>query len=200
MPTSRGSRCVPPYPGTQAELHLRLAEPRAFARNAQGAGHRELTATAERKSLDRGNHRLAAGLDPAKDALPSPCQLLALRCRERRQLADVGACGEGLLACPGQDDGPHRSLAGKRCKGVIELREERAIQRIHHLGAVERDNCVCVASFQQQVFVDHPALSPSCEPTIIRGARRLCHHRERGNSWRASPSSVQPPDGRFKRE
>ena len=75
MPTSRGSRCVPPPPGNQPELDLGLAELGVVGADAHVAAHRELEPAAEAVALDRrderrarGVHAVAERVDPARRA------------------------------------------------------------------------------------------------------------------------------------
>ena len=84
--------------GQQAQLNLGQTE--------LGAGHgqpvvgreRDLQSAAERRAVDGGDHRLAAGLDAVAD--------LGQRRRLRRlaELAHVGAGRESALAADQQDD------------------------------------------------------------------------------------------------
>ena len=70
--------------GNDAEVDLRLAEPRRVGRDAQRARHRQLAAAAEREAVDRGDHRLAHVLDQIEDVLAAQRVLLALRRALRR--------------------------------------------------------------------------------------------------------------------
>ncbi len=55
--------------GDEAELYFGLSEAGGFAGEAHGAGHCELTASAEGEAVDEGDDGLAAGLDEAEDGL-----------------------------------------------------------------------------------------------------------------------------------
>ena len=59
LPTARVSRCVPPAPGMNAELDLRLAELGGVGGENEIAHHRQLAAAAEREARDRRDERLA---------------------------------------------------------------------------------------------------------------------------------------------
>ena len=65
----------------EPELHLGLAELGAFNRDPNGAGHRRLATAAERKAVDRRDHRLAEILDEIEDLLSETAGLFRL---ERR--------------------------------------------------------------------------------------------------------------------
>src|SRR5690606_29291404 len=56
-------------PGTEAELHLQLPELRPVRRDADVAGHGELTPAAQREAVHRCDHRTARRLEPAEDSL-----------------------------------------------------------------------------------------------------------------------------------
>ena len=68
----------------ESELDLGLAELRALHRDPDGAGHRRLAAAAERKAVDRRDHRLAEILDEIEHLLSEAAGLLGL---ERRRHA-----------------------------------------------------------------------------------------------------------------
>ena len=61
--------------GKETELHLGLAELGAFNRDPDGAGHRRLAAAAERKAVDRRDHRLAEILDEIEHLLAEAARL-----------------------------------------------------------------------------------------------------------------------------
>ena len=57
-PSTRGRRCVPPAPGTQADLDFGQRDRGALDRDAVVAAERELQPTAHAHAVDRGDHRL----------------------------------------------------------------------------------------------------------------------------------------------
>ena len=59
-----------PAAGDDADRDLRLAELGGLDGEPDGAGHRHLAAAAERKAIDRRDHRLAEVLDEIEDLLP----------------------------------------------------------------------------------------------------------------------------------
>ena len=67
-------------------------------RDPDGAGHRRLAAAAERKAVDGRDHRLAEILDEVEDLLPEAAGLLGFDRGDMRELADVGAGDECLVA------------------------------------------------------------------------------------------------------
>ncbi len=87
-PTARGNRCVPPAPGSEAELHLGQADLRAACRDAVVRAQRQLEAAAEREAIDRDHHRLAAALERGDHGRQASAPAWLLR---RVEFADVGA-------------------------------------------------------------------------------------------------------------
>ena len=84
--------------GDDPEVDLGLPEPRRVGGDPERAGHRQLAAAAEREAVDRGDHRFAEVLDQVEDVLPRPRMFAAADRRLHRQLVDVGAGDERLLA------------------------------------------------------------------------------------------------------
>ena len=90
-PTRRGSRCVPPATGDDAEQHLGQPEPRVLGAHPEVAGQRQLEPAAESEAVDRGDRRPGDGGQRAQrggevgpDGLrPRPPP--ARRCRRRRR-------------------------------------------------------------------------------------------------------------------
>src|SRR5207249_7432226 len=76
------------------QLHLRLSELRILAGDPDMTRHRQLAAAAERESVDRGDHRLAAGLEAPEDRLPALRARFAVEGPLPRQIGDVGAGDE----------------------------------------------------------------------------------------------------------
>jgi hypothetical protein len=72
MPTRRGTRCVPPAPGQQAERDFGEAEARlrVVGGDAVVAGQRDLHAAAQGGAVDRRGDRLAAEFDAAHQLVP----------------------------------------------------------------------------------------------------------------------------------
>ena len=75
--------------GNEAELDLGQADPRLGVEHARVAGQRQLEAAAERRAMDRGDHRLFRGLDDRQDVRQRRGQ------RRLAKFADVGASDEG---------------------------------------------------------------------------------------------------------
>ena len=137
LPTSRGSRCVPPPPGTSPECDFGLAELRGLHRDPDGAGHRRLAAAAERKAIDGRDHRLAEILDEIEHLLSEAAGLLGFERRDMRELADVGAGDERLVAGARQDDAAYRGVVPRILEGRSQILPGRRIQRVEHLGAID---------------------------------------------------------------
>ena len=98
-------------PGNQAEIDLRLTELRCVRRDTKRARHRELTAAAERETIDGGDCRFAEVLEEIEDALATKGLFASSRGRVLRQLVDVGAGNERLVASSGDHDDADRLVA-----------------------------------------------------------------------------------------
>src|SRR4029450_12739290 len=94
----------PRVTGNQSEVDLGLRELGRVSREAQRARHRQLAAAAERKAVDRRDYRFAEVLDHVEHVLTGERVLAAAGRRLDRELVDVSARDERLLAGPGQDD------------------------------------------------------------------------------------------------
>ena len=124
--------------GKETELHLGLAELGAVHRDPDGAGHRRLAAAAERKAVDGRDHRLAEILDEIEDLLSEAAGLFGVDRRGMRELADVGAGDERLVAGAGQDDAAHCSVVSRVLECGSQIRPGRRIQGVEHLGPIDR--------------------------------------------------------------
>ena len=100
---------------------------------------RDLATAAQRESVDAGDHRLAQILDSVDDGLPLMRVFLGRNRRVLRQLADVGARDEGLLARAGEDDDAHLGIVLGSGERLLDLLHGGHIQRIEHLGPVDGD-------------------------------------------------------------
>ena len=100
----------------ESQGDLGLAEFGGLDRDPERAGHGRLAAAAQRKAVDGCNHRLAEILDEIEHALPEAAGLLGLEGRDVRELADVGAGNECLVAGARQDDAAHRRIV----PGILE--------------------------------------------------------------------------------
>ena len=97
-PATRGSRCVPPAPGSSPSLTSGVPSFADWIGDAIMAAERDLEPAAERGAVDRRDDRLGAILDRVDDHRQP--RLL----RRLAELGDVGAGEEGL-ALAGDDDG-----------------------------------------------------------------------------------------------
>ena len=121
MPTSRGRRCVPPPPGNNPSLTSGWPNFAFSDGDPDGAGHRRLAAAAERKAVDGRDHRLAEIFDEIEDLLPEAAGLFGLDRGDMRELADVGAGDERLVARAGQDDAAHVGVVARILEGRSQV-------------------------------------------------------------------------------
>ena len=139
-------------PGNDAELDFRLAELRIVRRDDEIALHRKLAAAAKREARDRGDDRLAR----MRGAIPSGDEVSEENIDERlvRHLLDVGAGRERLVGA-GDDHAADVGVRLERIDRATQFADERAVERIERLRAVEPDEPDPAARFDQDVFVAH---------------------------------------------
>src|SRR5882757_4285551 len=94
----------------QTELDFRLAELRGLDCDPDSAGHGGLAAAAERKAIDRRDHRLAEVLDEIEHLLSEAARPFGVDRAGLRQLTDVGTGNERFVAGTRQDDAAHRRV------------------------------------------------------------------------------------------
>ena len=126
--------------GHDAQLDLRLAEAGIVSGQAQGAGHGQLAASAQRKALDAGDDRLAEGLNAAKDLLPAKSKDAALFCGKRGQLADVGAGNKSPATGASEKNYANCVIGGQLLEGFGELGEGFGVEGVEDFGPVEGDD------------------------------------------------------------
>src|SRR4029450_11581428 len=102
----------------ESQGDLGLAELRALDGDPDRAGHRGLAATAQGKAVEGRTHRLAKILDEIEHLLPEAAGLFGLETRKMRELADVGAGDERLVAGARQDDAPGSRLMARIREGL----------------------------------------------------------------------------------
>ena len=90
------------------------------------------------KPLIGRDHRLAEILDEIEDLLAEAARLLCLERRDMRELADVGAGDESLVAGACQDDAAYRGVVARILEGRPQILPGRRIQRVEHLGPIDR--------------------------------------------------------------
>ncbi len=110
----------------QAELHFRRAELRGRNRDAIVAGKRNLEPAAERRAVDRGDHRLGASLDDV-DHLRQHRLFERLGCAELR---NVGA-GEERLALAGDHDRVHAVVSFRLLDRGGQSLPNSCAERVH---------------------------------------------------------------------
>ena len=84
-------------------------------------------------------------LDEREDELPALGRLLAGDRRLLRQLVDVGAGHERLVASAGEDDRLHGLVITSRSEDVIDLLDRRRVQRVEHFRPIDRQDQQAIA-------------------------------------------------------
>src|SRR5580704_10544865 len=135
-----------------AELDFRLTEFGVVGGDDDVALHGELAATAERKTGDRGDHRFARLCNP----VPVRGEIAEIDFDERplRHLLDVGAGGERLVR-PGNDHAADSAVGLEAVDGVSEFANQRGVERVECLWAIEPDQSDPAAGFDNDVFAAH---------------------------------------------
>ena len=118
-------------PGNQAEIDLRLTELRRVRRDTKRARHRELTAAAERETIDGGDCRFAEVLEEIEDALATKGLFACSRGRLLRQLVDVGASNERLVASSGNHDDADSLVAPEIDQRRLEFVQRPGAESVH---------------------------------------------------------------------
>jgi hypothetical protein len=126
-------------PGNDAEIDLGLTQSRRLRGDTQGAGHRQLAPSAERVAVDRRHDGLAKVFDQVEDVLPAHRVIAAAGGRLHRQLVDVGAGDEGLVAAARDDHRPDALVPPEREHRAAQLVERLQVERIEDFGPVDRD-------------------------------------------------------------
>ena len=116
------------------------------------AGHRQLAAAAERVAVDRGDDRLAQVLDEIEDVLAAHRVLAAAGRRLHRQLVDVRAGDERLLARARHDHDPDAVVVPQREDRAPQLVERLRVERVQDLRPVDREDRDGAVALDQEVL------------------------------------------------
>jgi hypothetical protein len=149
LPIARVRRWLPPIPGDDAERDFGLAELRAVGGDDEVGHHRQLAPAAEREAVDRGDPRLAGGLDEVRGPAREHVSGVEPGCRHGGHLADVGPGGERLFARAGDDRASLGRVAFERGESGDQVLEHGAAERVEGLGPVERDQRDGAALFDE---------------------------------------------------
>src|SRR5437870_2946547 len=122
-----------------AQRNLGLAELRVLRGDPERASHGRLATAAERKAIDRGDHRLADILDQVENRLAERARLFSFDRRDTGQLVDVGSGDERLVAGPCKDDAAHGGVIPRVLEGRSEVLPGPPVQGVEHLRAIQRD-------------------------------------------------------------
>ena len=109
-----------------------------FSGDPDGASHRCLAAAAERKAIDRRDHRLAEIFNQIEHALTEAAGFLRLIGIDMCEFTDVSAGDEGLVARAGEDHAVHRRVGLCILEGSPQIGPGRRIERVEHLGPIDR--------------------------------------------------------------
>src|ERR1051326_2842951 len=141
--------------GNNAELDLRLAELGIFAGQAHGAGHGNFTSAAEGKAIDAGDYRLAEVLNQVERGLALVRVCLGFYRIVLRELVDVGAGDERLLARTGENDDTNLLILFQFAKHLPQLLHGGHVEGVQHLGPVNSNVGDGVLLFQVHINEIH---------------------------------------------
>ena len=95
------------------------------------------------EAVDRDDDRLREGLDAAGQPLAAAHEFAQRRLgaggHARREARNVGARAEGAIAGAGENDGAQSALRLHLVQDLLQPVDQRIVQRVQFLGAVERD-------------------------------------------------------------
>ena len=175
--------------GEDADLHLGKRDPHIFrvGGNPTVTGQRQLEGAAHAGAVDRGNPRLAAGLQLAEqpghaaDGVEQEAHRLVLvpgllrleTFQHAAQHGEVGAAGEAFLA-GGQDGSLDRRVGGDLVDDPVELLEHAFVEDVHrsigHVPGHERDPVA--VGHDGEILIAHRNSSPwPADAPGIRPAR-----------------------------
>ena len=107
--------------------------------DADGAGERCFATSAQSKSVDSGDDRLAEIFNEIHHILPAPRFRLGLNRRIGGYLIDIRAGDEGFVAGAGQDNAVDFFVVPCALEGGPQVRNGRFVECVEHLRTVERD-------------------------------------------------------------
>ena len=138
-PATRASRCVPPAPG----MIPRRTSSRPIS--TPSAARRRSQASASSSPPPKATPLIAAITGAGKRASSSsaaprsPRNARVSSSVHARALLEIGPGAERLVARAGDHDRAHPGLAAQRAHRRAQLGDQRARQRVHRRGPVERD-------------------------------------------------------------
>ena len=164
----RVSLCVPPEPGDDAELDLRLTEFRRVGGDDHVAHQGQFAAAPQSKSGDRRDHRFA----DARQPFPLTNEIFEIGLDEclRLHFFDVGARGESF-GRTGENKGADPRIIFKNVECSIEFMDQGQAQRIQGLRPVETDQTDFSMRLDFDVFIGHGAASPDCLCVMVTRSR-----------------------------
>src|SRR4029077_21189778 len=120
------------------------------------------------------DHRLREALDELEYLLPALRRLLAADRRLGRELVDVGAGDEGLLAAAGDDHRAHGIVVARRLKRAVDLRQRLRVQRVEDFRAVNGEAKNAVRDGDFDVLVIHVRsllkVAPASSPAVSQAS------------------------------
>src|SRR5690606_9981081 len=143
--------------GHYAKFDFRLAELGRVRGDDEVAHHRELAAAAKREASYRGDHGFAA----AGDTIPRADEILLvdLHVGLRLHLLDVSAGGERFFRT-GDDDAANSVVGLPGIENLVELGDQRTVESVEGLRAIERDKTNLSAGLDENVLVSHRSVLP----------------------------------------
>src|SRR6266436_3433465 len=120
-----------------SDLHFGLTEPRSFRGDSNRAGHRQFTATTERKTIHSSDDRLAEVFNEVRKRLAGPRFLFR---RERSivgHFADVRASGKRLVSRSRENDSAHLGIVAGVFERGSQFGNGFRVQSVQYFGPVD---------------------------------------------------------------
>ena len=160
--------------GQMVERDLGLAEPGAFDRDPDVAGHGDLGPAAIGKAVDRADHRFRRVFDSLQPGLPDLHELITAERREALHLLHVAAGRKGDVAGAGQYDDPGAVVAAEVTDGILDQPHGLCIDGVARFGPVDDQRRDVAFGYAQQLGIAHvvrPFLKRFPQRRACRGAR-----------------------------
>ena len=176
--------------GEQADARLGQPEAGVVGGDDDVARERHLQSAADGDAVDRRDHRLRA-LEVARDAperRPGVALDVTAVGRPLGGDLEIVARRERPLAGPGEDRDPDVGVVAEVLPDLGELEVRLEVQRVHHLGAVQRDVGDPPALLVGREPVAHPSTSSAAWRSVSGGpaisSEVTLDSRQASRSWR----------------
>ena len=138
-PHDTGQTLRPAEAGCNPQAHLGLTELGLFTGQADVTGHGQLASAAQRKTVDRGDHRLGQILQLEEHISSADAEFLSVTGGKALHFPDVGPRHKGA-ARTGEDDHIDLILSLHSFQNGVQIREDLTVEGIERIGPVDGDD------------------------------------------------------------